>query len=220
MFKNRKEAGKELAKELEIYKTENPLILAIARGGVEIGYYIAQLLECEWTVIITRKLAYPNYPEAAFGAVAEDRSLYFNPRVQEKLSKEVIEQAIRKEEREIQRRIHTYRNGLPLPHLKERTIILVDDGIATGATLLASIKTCKKALAAKIIVASPVASMEVTEQISGIVDDVIVLETPQYFFAVSQAYQNFKNLNDKEVLNFLQLDKSSHKNKLTKAGLH
>ncbi|MBD3616296.1 MAG: phosphoribosyltransferase [Gracilimonas sp.] len=206
MFKNRKEAAIELAKELEIFKPRTPLILAIPRGGVEIGYYIARELSCEWSVLVARKLGYPEQPEAAFGAMAEDKSLYFNPRANIRLSKEMIERVIKKEEKEILRRIKIYRNGAPLPSMNNRTVVLVDDGIATGATLFASIEMCKKARAGEIIVAAPVASIDVCEQLMDIVDMVVVLETPLNFFAVSQAYLHFENLSDKDVLKFLSVE--------------
>jgi len=213
MFKNREEAAKELAIELEIFKKEDPLILAIPRGGVEIGYYLSEELNCEWSVIITRKLGYPQEPEAAFGAIAEDKSLYFNPRAKARLSKELIEKIIKKEEKEIQRRISTYRKGAPIPEMKGRTVILVDDGVATGATLFASIKMCEKANAGKIVIATPVADAEVTEELILQVDEVVVLETPQNFYAVSQAYHHFNNLSDEDVLRFLRLEDIHHNKK-------
>lgn len=203
MFKNREEAARELAIELEVFKKENPLILAIPRGGVEIGYYLAQELDYEWAVIVTRKLGHPQQPEAAFGAIAEDKSLYFNPRAKTHLSQNLIERVIKKEEKEIERRIKAYRNGASLPPLKDRTVILVDDGIATGATCLASILMCKNAGVRSIIVAAPVAAIEVAEQLLGKVDEVVLLETPRNFYAVSQAYHHFKNLTDIDVLRFL-----------------
>lgn len=210
MFLNRKQAAIELASKLEMYRDQNPLILAIPRGGVEIGYYIANKLNCPWSVIISRKLGYPDLPEAAFGAIAEDKSLYLNPRVRAHISKEIIEKVIQKEEIEIRRRIHVYRKGAPIPNIKGRTIILVDDGIATGSTLFASIEMIKKAGANKIVVAAPVSAIEVAEKLKENVDEVIILETPQNFFAVSQAYFHFENLTDRKVLKFLNMDIAEH----------
>ncbi|MDZ7806445.1 MAG: phosphoribosyltransferase family protein [Gracilimonas sp.] len=207
MFKNRKEAAIELARALEIYKNEDPLILAIPRGGVEIGYYIAKELECKWSVIIARKLGYPGQPETAFGAIAEDRSLFFNPRIRSQLTQNMIEEIIYKEEREIKRRIQIYRKGGLFPEIRGRTIIITDDGIATGATLFAIIEMCKKAGADKIIVAAPVSGPEIPELLLDIVYDVVILETPENFYAVSQAYEYFENLGDKEVLGFIERSK-------------
>lgn len=210
MFKDRQEAAEKLAKALEIYKNEEPLILAIPRGGVEIGYYLAKYLECEWSIIISRKLGYPGQPETALGAIAEDRSLFFNPRIKSHLDRYMIEKVIKKEEKEIRRRIQTYRKGAPIPKIKGRTIILVDDGIATGATLNAAIQLCKKAGASKIVVAAPVSAPEIPGLLMDIVYDVVILETPENFYAVSQAYEKFENLNDKEVLRFIGQSKSKN----------
>lgn len=204
MFKNRKIAAMELAMELLKFKNENPLILAIPRGGVELGYYIANELECEWSVIISRKLGYPKQPEAAFGALGEDKSLYFNPNIESRLSKELIENVINKEEIEIQRRIKLYRDGASLPDIQGRTVIIVDDGIATGATIFVTVEMCKKAHAKKIIITTPVANSKVSKHLLEIVDELVVLETPFNFFAVSQVYQEFTNLSDTEVLKFLK----------------
>jgi len=119
----------------------------------------------------------------------------------------MIQKVIRQEEKEIKRRIQTYRKGAPLPDMKGRTIILADDGIATGATLFASIEMCKKSGAGKIIVAAPISDSEIPEILQGIISDVVILETPINFFAVSQAYEHFENLSDKEVLYFLKRSK-------------
>ncbi|MGK7368594.1 MAG: phosphoribosyltransferase, partial [Candidatus Halalkalibacterium sp. M3_1C_030] len=156
MFGNRAEAGLQLAKALEVYRNENPLILGIPRGGIIPGVIIAQELDADFSVVITGKLGIPAHPEAAFGAIAEDKSLYLNPMVQEMLSKEVIENVIHKEEKEINRRIKQYRKRKHLPSLENRTIILVDDGIATGSTLFVAIDLCKKQKARKIVVAAPI----------------------------------------------------------------
>lgn len=205
MFKNRKDAAIKLAKALEKYKNEDPLILAIPRGGVEIGYYLSKVLKCDWSILISRKLGYPGQPEAAFGAIAEDKSLFFNPRIKSYLDRKMIEKVIDKEETEIKRRIQTYRKGAPIPDLKGRTIILADDGIATGATLFAAIQMCKKAKAARIIIAAPVSAPEIPGLLMDIVSDAVILETPENFYAVSQAYDHFENLTDKDVLKYLSV---------------
>jgi putative phosphoribosyl transferase len=203
MFKNRAEAGRQMARQLEFYKRDNPVVLAIPRGGVEVGYYISDHLNCELTVVITRKLGYLNNPEATFGAIAEDGSLYLNPRTKEKLSKDEIEIVIKKEKREIERRIKVYRKGLPLKPLEGRVVILTDDGIATGSTLFASIELCKKMNPKKIIVAAPVCGKELLRTIIAKVDDVVTLEIPEPYHAVSQVYEEFPALTDKQVLKYI-----------------
>lgn len=204
MFKNRKAAGLQLAEALLDFKKENPLILAIPRGGVEVAYYIVQVLNCDLSVVISRKLGFPDQPEAAFGALAEDGSLYLDPRTQRLLTREMIEHVIRTTRKEIKRRISMYRQGKPLPSLKDRTVILVDDGIATGSTLLAAVELCKKQGAKKIIAASPLSSKSMLQKLEDRIDDAVILETPESFYAVSQGYEEFQNLTDKEVLFFLE----------------
>jgi predicted phosphoribosyltransferase len=144
MFKDRAEAGQILAEELEHYRTQNPLVLGIPRGGVQVGFQIAKHLECDFSIVIVRKLGHPRQPEAAIGAIAEDKSIYLNPSTIDLISEDQIDDLVEREEAEIERRIELYRDGKPLPPLKDRTVILVDDGAATGATLFATIELCKK----------------------------------------------------------------------------
>lgn len=203
MFENRKSAGIQLAEALKDYQAENPVILAIPRGGVEVAYYVAKALECNFSVVISRKLGYPDQPEAAFGAVAEDGSLYLNPQFEGILSREIIERVIQKTKKEIARRVDIYRQGRPLPSLEDRTVILVDDGIATGSTVFAAIELCKKQKAEKIIVAAPISGGHMLQKLARTVDDVIILETPRSFFAVSQGYEEFHNMTDQEVQSYL-----------------
>lgn len=203
IFKDRKEAGLLLGKMLEKYKSSNPIVIAIPRGGVETGYYVALKLGSELEVIIARKLGYPEHPELAFGAVAEDGSLYLNPWVPQKLTQDIIEKVKKSEIKEIESRIARYRNGRPLPDLKGRTVIIVDDGIATGSTLFASIEMCKKQKPGKIVVAVPVAGHDMTDKLHKKVDDVVILTMPEPFFAVSQVYEQFDSVEDREVILFL-----------------
>lgn len=204
MFKNRKDAGEQLAKALIAFKKKDPLLLAIPRGGVEVGYYVAKILKCDFSLVISRKLGHPEQPEAAVGAVAEDKSLYLNPRIHRMLTKEVIDTLVRKEEKEIRRRIDLYRKGTTLPPIQGRVVIIIDDGIATGSTLFATIELCKKKNASRIVVAAPVSTPDTYDRLLGKVDDVVILETPSDFFAVSQAYEEFSNLTDKEVVQFME----------------
>lgn len=218
MFRDRKDAGLQLAKNLEVFREENPIVLGIARGGVETGYYVAKELKCEFSVLIARKLGFPSRPEAAFGAVAEDGSRYLNRYAVNLLSKGQIEQIIRRETAEIKRRIQAYRGGKPLQNLKDRTVILVDDGIATGATLFAAIELCRNQQVEKLIVAAPVSSVDTEQKLQSMVDEVIILETPYNYYAVSQAYENFQNMTDQDVVNFLSSVKTKPTIKTTKPG--
>lgn len=144
LFKDRKDAGRQVGEALLPYYEKDIVVLAIPKGGVEIAYYAARILECGFHIVVSRKLRHPGQPELAFGAIAEDKSLYLNPSIRARLSKPAIEQAINGEEKEILRQIAKYRNGQPLPSMQTKTVAIVDDGIATGSTLLVTIKLCRK----------------------------------------------------------------------------
>lgn len=204
MFKDRKDAGQKLAAALQRYKTENPLVFAIPRGGVELGYEISKALDTDFSLLICRKLPFPHNRESGFGAIAEDGSLYINASAASSVSEQEIEQIIAEQEREIKRRIQTLREGKPLPTIKERTVILVDDGIAMGSTMHAAVDLCRKKEAKKIIVAAPVAGRHSIEQFSELADEVVVLESPVPFYAVAQVYKNWYDVSDEEVLRFFK----------------
>lgn len=204
MFKNRKDAGEKLAKALEKYRTENPIILAIPRGGVEVGLQVAAKLDADFSLIIARKLPFPDNPEAGFGAIAENGSTFVLENAYYWLSEEIIEQIKQEQTAEIERRIKALRGGKPIPELAERTVILIDDGIAMGSTMRAAIELCKNRKAGKIVVAVPVAGREVAEELQKKVDELVVIETPVYFRAVAQAYEKWYDVSDEEVLDLLR----------------
>ncbi|WP_292376282.1 phosphoribosyltransferase [Methanosarcina sp. UBA411] len=204
MFRNRKDAGEKLAKALEKYRAENPVILAIPRGGVEVGLQVAGKLNTDFSLIIARKLPFPNNPEAGFGAIAEDGSAFILENAHYWLPEETIERIKQQQIAEIERRIKALRGGNPLPELAERTVILIDDGIAMGSTMRAAIELCKNRKAGKIVVAVPVAGREVAEELQKKVDELVVLETPAYFRAVAQAYERWYDVSDEEVLDLLK----------------
>jgi len=212
MFRDRKDAGQQLGEALLPYKEEGIIILAIPKGGVEIAYYVANALGMDFHIVVSRKLRHPNQPELAFGAIAEDKSLYLNPSIRAQLPKKIIEKSIDIENKEIRRQISKYREGQPLPDMKGKTVVVVDDGIATGSTLLVSIELCKKKGVGRLIVAVPVASSGMYQKLKGKVDELVVLETPRDFMAVSQAYHKFANLEDRDVLRFLKDIKNQRAN--------
>lgn len=204
MFRDRKDAGQKLAQALLKYKGEDLLVLAIPRGGVELGYEVAKTLACDLSLVICRKLPYPDNPESGFGAIAEDGSVYINPMAAAHVPDSVIKQIIHEQSLEIVRRIQTLREGKPLPDIKDKTVILVDDGIAMGSTMHTAVELCKKHKAKKIIVAVPVAGRRSIEEFSHMVDEIIVLESPSHFHAVAQVYENWYDVSDAEVLNLLK----------------
>lgn len=204
MFNDRKDAAEQLAKELEKYKDKNVIVLGIPRGGAETAFYVAKHINADFSLIIARKLGHPGNPEYALGAIAEDGTIHLNRNATTEVSKQTIDEAAELQKKEIERRIKTLRNGEPLPSLKKKTVIIVDDGIATGATMFAAIKMCKKHGAGKIIAAAPVAGTEMEKELREIVDDVVILETPVFYQAVSQVYNSFYNLTDNEALQFME----------------
>jgi putative phosphoribosyl transferase len=204
MFDNREDAGKKLAKALVKYKKQQPLILAIPRGGVEVGYQVAQILHAPFSILVARKLPFPDNPEAGFGAIAEDGSIYLDENAVWWLPKETQEEIIQEQKKEINRRLQMLRNGKTLPEIKNRTVILIDDGIAMGSTMRAAVSLCKKKQAKRIVVAVPVAGEATSVEFEKLVDDAVILVKPVFFQAVAQVYRHWHDVSDKEVLNILK----------------
>ncbi|KKG17514.1 phosphoribosyltransferase [Methanosarcina sp. 2.H.T.1A.6] len=204
MFKNRKDAGEKLAQALERYRPENPLILAIPRGGVEVGLQVSRKLGADFSLIIVRKLPFPDNPEAGFGAIAENGSTFIIKNAGYWFARETIEKIKQEQIAEVERRVNAFRGGNPLPKLSRRTIILVDDGIAMGSTMRVAIKLCRARKAGKIVVAVPVAGREAADAIAKEADELVVLDIPVYFRAVAQVYENWYDVSDEEVLDLLR----------------
>ena len=204
MFVDRADAGRRLALAMKDYSAQEPVVLAIARGGVEVGYQVARNLQSQLDVIVARKLPYPQNSEAGFGAVAEDGSTFIFPSAFEIFSKQTINQIIHQQEDELYRRIGALRAGHPLLDIEGRTVILVDDGVAMGSTMRVCITLCKNRKAGKIIVASPVAGVQTAKELSALADEVIILDTPADFHAVAQVYLNWYDVSDREVIDIMQ----------------
>lgn len=204
VFKDRKDAAEKLADALIAYKGEDPLILAIPRGGIAVGYQVAGRLEGDFSIIVVRKLPFPNNPESGFGAIAEDGSTYFNDRALKAVPPDTVERIIKEQKLEIKRRIEVLREGKSLPVIKNRTVILVDDGIAMGSTMRAAIMLCRSSNPAKIVVAAPVAGPSVAADLEKFVDHVVILEKPLFFRAVAEVYENWYDVPDEEVLRIMQ----------------
>ena len=211
MFEHRKDAGEKLAKALEKYlprrqagKNKKALVLAIPRGGVEVGYQAAKYLNADFSLLISRKLPFPDNPESGFGAVAEDGSTFILKDASAWLSEKEINKIKKEQIGEIKRRIKALRKGRPLPKISGRIVILIDDGLAMGSTMRAAIALCKKKKAKKIIVAVPVSGRDVAQEIGKIVDEIIVLEKPDFFQAVAQVYKNWYDVSDEEVIEIMK----------------
>lgn len=203
MFENRTDAGKQLGKALLKYRDPYTIVLAIPRGGVEVGYQVAKALDAPLSLIISRKLPLPYNPESGFGAVAEDGSTWLVPHLRGYLQEDLSEKIIQEQVAEIKRRIETLRGGRDLPDIKGSTVILVDDGIAMGSTMRASIAYCRNREAGKVVVAAPVTGEDTAEEMRKIADDVVILEMPLYFRAVAQVYRNWYDVPDEEVLEIM-----------------
>ena len=204
MFRDRTHAGRELGRALLHYQKEHPLVLAVPKGGLEVGYQVARALNTRFSIVISRKLPFPDNPESGFGAIAEDGSIFLIKNAAGWVSKEEIEDIIREQQQEILRRIQVLRNNEPLPGIKGKTVILVDDGIAMGSTMRATIQLCKNKQAKKIIVAAPVASPSMARRIGRIVDDIVILEQPPLFRAVAQVYEYWYDVSDQEAISLLK----------------
>jgi len=204
IFRDRKDAGERLAKALKKYQGQGVLVLGIPKGGVEVGYEVAKFLNADFSILVSRKLPFPGNPEFGFGAISEDGSRFIISEYEEQLPEGALEDIIREQEAEIRRRITVLRGGKPLPEIKGRIVILVDDGIAMGSTIQASILLCKHKKAKKIIVASPVSGEKMEKELAGFADEVVILEKPVFFNAVAQAYEHWYDVPDKEVVNILE----------------
>ncbi len=211
MFNDRKDAGEKLARALITYKDKNPLVLCIPKGGVEVAYHVAKYLNADLSIIVSRKLPYPDNPEAGFGAVAEDGSTFVFRDAERWLSRETIDRIIKEQKQEIKRRISSLRKGRPLPEIINKNVILVDDGIAMGSTMRASIMLCRNKKAERITVAVPVSGKDVEEEIEKMVDEIIVLEKPVFFQAVAQVYYNWYDVPDREVNEIMERWKCEQK---------
>ena len=203
MFRDRKDAGEQLAKALHEYKDNDVLVLAIPKGGIEIGCQVAKALNAEFSLLITRKLPYPDNPEAGFGAIAEDGSTFLFGFAEAELPTKTIHRIIEEQKQEITRRKDTLRPGKSLPAIENRIVILVDDGIAMGSTMRASIALCKKQHAKHIVAAAPVAGSSVMYELVKLVDELVIVETPPFFQAVAQVYLNWYDVSDQEAVELL-----------------
>lgn len=206
-FQDRTEAGQALATRLKAYADRpDVLVLGLPRGGVPVAYEIAAALHVPLDICLVRKLGVPGHKELAMGAIASGGVRVLNYDVVSWLgiSSKTIDEVAAKELRELQRRDRAYRGDRPPPDVRDRTVILVDDGLATGSTMRAAISLLKPQRPAKLIVAVPVAPPEVCRTLQSEVDDVICLMTPENFYAIGVWYENFAQTTDEEVIALLK----------------
>lgn len=207
MFRDRRDAGIQLARRLLHYRErKDVVVLALPRGGVVTGSEIASSLNLPLDVLIVRKIGVPFQPELAAGALSETGTVVFNKDVLSSydIPQSYLDGEISKQKGEISRRIMLYRKGKGIQDLEGKTIILTDDGVATGATMKVAIETLKKERLKKLVVALPVAPPEVAHEIKGMVDEFLCIETPSYFMAVGNHYIDFTQVSDADVVKILQ----------------
>lgn len=178
-------------------------MLGLPRGGVPVAYEVAQLLKAPWDVMLVRKIGMPGQPELAIGAIASGNICVHEQRFEKLIPAETFERLAKEQQHELERRERVYRANRPPLELKGKTVILVDDGIATGSTMLAAARAARKAHAATIIVAAPVASREAADLLRAEADSVVILQTPETLFAIGEWYQHFEQLEDEDVTRLL-----------------
>jgi predicted phosphoribosyltransferase len=205
-FPNRTEAGRQLAEKLDKYAgREDVIVLGLPRGGVPVAYEVAKRLRAPLDVFVVRKLGVPGFEELAAGAIASGGVRVLNEDVMRAIphADEVIEAVTAREAAELERREQIYRQGRPPPELRGRIVILVDDGLATGATMRAAIKALRQRGVAKIVVAVPVGPPDTCREIEQEADETICLSTPAFFQAVGQYYEDFSQTSDEDVRELL-----------------
>lgn len=203
-FKNREDAGRQLADKLASYKdTPDVVIIALPRGGVVLGRVIADALHAPLDIVVPRKIGAPDNEEYAIGALAEGGEVVWNKMEKERYGDEILDILVKRERKESQRRFITYRKGLPPRVLNNKIVILVDDGIATGLTMRAAIHTIRTEHPKKIIIALPGGPKDTVDMLRGEADELIVLEIPPFFSAVGQLYEEFPQTTDEEVIRLL-----------------
>ncbi|MBL6449235.1 phosphoribosyltransferase [Fulvivirga sp. 29W222] len=197
MFYNREDAGQQLAHSLKKYQNKNAIILAVPRGGVPIGKVVAKTLGLPLDIILTKKIGHPGNKEYAIGAVGLDGS-YFTKEV-DMIPEVYIEQEVENVRAALRHRYEQYMHKKTPLNLHNKTVIIVDDGIATGSTLLATIKIARKKGASSVIIAAPVAPPQAIKKLADAADEVVCLETHPDFNAVGQYYRHFDQVSDEEV---------------------
>ncbi len=205
-FSNRAEAGRLLAEKLDQYAgRDDVIVLGLPRGGLPVAFEVAKRLRAPLDVFIVRKLGVPGFEELAAGAIASGGVRVLNEDVMRSIpnAEQVIESITAKETAELQRREQSYRDGRPAPELRDRIVILVDDGLATGATMHAAVKALRQRGAAKIVVAVPVGPPETCREFEDAADEVVCATAPEFFHAVGQFYEDFSQTSDEEVREIL-----------------
>lgn len=205
MFFDRVDAGKQLIPKLQIYKEDKPVLLALPRGGVMVAFPIAKSFQLPLSVLIVRKIGSPGNPEYGIGAVSEDNVIYKDIEAMERvgLSEKAFRKLQKTEEIELERRKKVYRNDEDIPSLKGKTVLLIDDGLATGVTARAAIETIRKHKPSQLIFAVPVAAIETAKLLIRDVDEFISLTAVDDLGSIGSYYEDFTEVTDEQVVQML-----------------
>jgi putative phosphoribosyl transferase len=211
-FHDREDAGRKLAEQLRNIAAERPLVLALPRGGVPVAEPIARALRAPLDVWVVRKVGVPWQPELGVGAVAEGGYLYLNRKDLAALGLTVAEldQVVQAKAQEVEQRVRLFRGGQPGPVLRDRSVIVVDDGIATGGTARAALRSIRAQQPSSILLAVPVAAPEALEELAGEVDQVLCLLQPADLGAIARWYADFRQVSDEEVMAVLERARHEH----------
>jgi putative phosphoribosyl transferase len=207
LFKDRRGAGRKLAQKLKDYAgRKDRIVLALPRGGVPVAYEVAKALNVPMDIFIVRKLGWPGHEEMAIGAIASGGIRVLNQDIVQYLNipEALIDAVAQRELRELERREHAYRGDRPPLDVKNRTVIIIDDGLATGASMRAAVAGVRAHQPARIVIAVPTAAPETCESLKHEVDEVICATTPEPFYGVGRWYEDFSQTTDEEVRTLLQ----------------
>lgn len=206
MFKNRIDAGRRLANKLGEFKGKECVVLGVPRGGVVVAREVADKLGSKLDIVIPRKVGAPYNTEVAVGAVTEDGNVFWDERLMRILGvmPDLLEESVKVAVKEIERRTNIYRDGKSKVDINSKNVVLVDDGIATGFTVLAAVRSIKSQNPLSITLAVPVASKEALNKFKGEVDSIICLDIPEDFSAVGHFYEEFEQITDDEVIELLR----------------
>lgn len=205
-FLDRVEAGQQLAKLLLAYRAEQPIVLGLPRGGVPVAFEVAHALEAPLDVCVVRKIGAPSQPELAMGAIAEGSALVLDPLMIRRVgaSTDEVADLVELKALKVEHRVGLFRGGRAPLGLRNRTVLLVDDGLATGSTMLASIKSVHARGPAKMVVAVPIASTQAILKVSSLVDDVVCVEQSASLGSIGAFYEDFTQVTDTQVLKLLE----------------
>ena len=218
LFPNRAEAGRTLAQRLHSYaNVPNLIVLGIPRGGVPVAFEVAAALKAPLDVLILRKLGVPYRQELAFGAIASGGIRYVDREIVEAagIPDAELERIVAEQARELERRERAYRGGRPRLDVRGKTVVLVDDGIATGAGMRAAITALRKMGPARLVLAVPVAPASACKHLAPLVDELVCAYMPESFYAIGEFYEDFAQLSDEEVTSFLRPPVTSSARNLT-----